>query len=83
MSREASSPPGRSVCGRNLRIAPGRCEYALALGETGLDPRIDNGLAETALDVTGRIFVTATDYVDSAPLLAGELAVTRSPLSAS
>ena len=44
--------------------------YALALVETGLDPRIDTGLAET-----GRGLLTATDPVDSIPLLAGELAV--------
>ena len=57
--------------GRDLRIAP-------ALGETGLDPRIDAGLA-----VTGCGLLTATDHVDSVrvPQLAGELAVTRSPAS--
>ena len=58
---------------RDLRIAPAPVEFALALGETGLDPRID-----TALDVTGRGPLTATDPVDSVrdPLLAGEVAVT-------
>ena len=61
-------PPAR---GRDLRIA-------LVLGETGLDPRIDTGLA-----VIGRGLLTVTDRVDSmrvAPL-AWELAVTRSPSS--
>ena len=71
------------MCGRDLRIAPAHGTYTLALGETGLDPRIDTGLAETALGVTGRGLLTATDHVDSVPMLAGELAVTRSPSSAS
>ena len=64
--------------GRDLWIAPALGACALALGETGLDPRID-----TALDVTGRGFLTATGHVDSmlVPLLAGELAVTQSPSS--
>ena len=41
--------------------------------ETGLDPQI-----ETALGVTGRGLLTATDHVGSArvPLLAGEVVVT-------
>ena len=63
--------------GRGLRIAPalGVCALgvcALALGETGLDPRID-----TALGVTGRSLLTATDHVVSVsvPPLAGRLAV--------
>ena len=53
--------------GRDLRTAPtlGTCALALALGETGLDPRIDTGLAGTALDVTGRGLLTATDHSDS------------------
>ena len=76
-------PPasGRVACGHDLRIAPALDECALVLGETGLDPRIDTGLTETALAVTGRGLLTATDHVDSVrvPLLAGELAVTRSP----
>ena len=59
------------MSGRDLRIAPAPGAYALALGETGLDPRMETGLAET-----GRGLLTATDPVDSVPLLAGELAVT-------
>ena len=43
--------------GRDLLIAP--VAFALALGETGLDPRID-----TALDVTGRGLLTATGRCD-------------------
>ena len=67
-SRERSRSLDRS---RSRRVR-------LALGETGLDPRIDTGLAETALGVTGRGLLAATDPVDSVrvPLLAGELAVT-------
>ena len=67
----------------DLRIAPALGARALALGETGLDPRIDTDLAGTALDVTGRGLLTATNHGDSVrvPLLAGELAVTRSPSS--
>ena len=49
---------GRDVIGRDLRIAPD--PVAFALGETGLDPRID-----TALDVTGRSLLITTDPVDS------------------
>ena len=64
-SRSLSS---RERSRRDLRITP-----ALVLGETGLDPRIDTGLA-----VTGCGLLTATDYVDSmrVPPLAGVLAVT-------
>ena len=60
-------PPaiGSVVCGRGLRIAPALDADALVLGETGLDPRIETGLAETALAVTGRGLLTATDHVDS------------------
>ena len=67
------SVEGGHPLGRDLRIAP-----ALILGETGLDPRIDTGLAETALGL-----LTASDHGDSVrvPLLAWELAVTRSPSS--
>ena len=66
-------PLGRAVSGDVLRIA-------LALGETGLDPRIDAG---TTLGVTGRGLLTATGHVDSMCVspLAGELAVTQSPSS--
>ena len=54
------------MIGRDLRIAP------------GLDPRIHTGLAETALGVTGRGLLTATDHVGSVRdhLLAGEVIVT-------
>ena len=64
--------------GRDLRIAPVHVACALALGETGLDPQIDTGLAETALGVAGHGLLTATDHVGSArvPLLAGEVVVT-------
>ena len=57
----------------DLRIAPDLVAFALALGETGLDPRIDTGLAET-----GRSLLTTTDPVDSIsdPLLAREVVVT-------
>ena len=64
---------GRVVIGRGLLTATALDEYALVLGETGLDPRID-----TALGVTGRDLLTATDHVDSVhvPQLAGEVTVT-------
>ena len=63
--RRSSSRSLSSASGRALRIAPAPGAYALAYGETGLDPRIDTGLAETALGVTGRGLLTATDPVDS------------------
>ena len=73
-------PPasGHGVTSRGLRTAPSRVAFALALGETGHDPRIDTGLAETAFDVPGRCLLTATGRADSVcvPLLAGEVAVT-------
>ena len=73
-------PPasGCDMIGRGLRTAPGRVAFALALGETGRDPRIDTGLGETTFDVTGCGLLTATDRVDSVrvPLLAGEVVVT-------
>ena len=49
-------PLGRCppASGRDLRIAPALGACALVLGVTGLDPRIDTGLAGTALSVTGR-----------------------------
>ena len=72
-----------SASGRDLLIAPALDECALILGETNLDPRIDTGLAETALAVTGRGLLTATDHVDSVSvsLLSVKLEVTRSPVS--
>ena len=71
--------------GRDLRIAPALGACALVLVETGLDPRIDTGLAETAFDVTGLGLLTATDRVVSmgVPLLVGGLAVTPSSTSPS
>ena len=73
-------PPtsGHGVTGRGLRTAPGRVAFALTLGETGHDPRIDTGLAKTAFDEPGRSLLTATGCADSVrvPLLAGEGAVT-------
>ena len=50
---------------------------------SGRDLRIALVLGETALAVTGRGLLTVTDRVDSmhVPLLAGELAVMRSPSS--
>ena len=56
---------GRDVIGLDLRSAPDPVAFALALGET-------------ALDVTDRGLLTATDPVDSVrdPLLAGEVVVT-------
>ena len=66
------------MIGRGLRTAPGRVAFALALGETGRDPRIDTGLGETAFDVIGRGLLTATHRVNCVrvPLLAGEVIVT-------
>ena len=71
---------GRVAIGRGLLTTTALDVYTLILGETGLDPRIDTGLAEIALDVTGRGLLTATDHVVSVrvPQLAGEVAVTRS-----
>ena len=59
---------GRDVIGRGLRTALDRVAFALALGETGRDPRI----------ATGRGLRIATDRVDNArdPLLAVEVVVT-------
>ena len=62
---------GRDVIGHDLRTAPAPVAFAL-------DPRINTGLAETALDVTGRDLLTATNPADSVcdPLLAREVVVT-------
>ena len=77
--------PGRSllvtahaVTGRGLLTAAGRGVEALGRGVTGLDPRIDTGLAVTALGVTGRGLLTATGRAVSEriPLPAGEIGVT-------
>ena len=74
------------MTGCGLRTAPGRVAFAVALGETGRDPQIDTGLAETAFGVTGRDLLTATGRdlltvtgrFDSVcvPLPAGEVAMT-------
>ena len=66
--------------GHDPRIVTALDAGALVLGETGLDPRIDIGLA-----VTGLGLLTDTDHVDSVriPQLAGELAVTRASTSIS
>ena len=62
---------------RGLLTATALDVCALILGEAGLDPRIDTGIA---LGVTGRGLLTATGHVVSVrvPQLAGEVAVTRS-----
>ena len=67
---------------RDLWIAPALGACALVFEETGLDPRID---AETALGMTGRGLLTATDHVVCVriPPLVGRLAVTRSSTSPS
>ena len=72
------SVEGGHSLGRDRRIAPTLDACALVLGETGLDPRIDTGLA-----VIGRGLLTVTDRVDSmrVPPLTWELTVTRSPSS--
>ena len=64
--------------GCGLRTALDHVAFALALREIGLDPRIDTSLAETALNVTNRGLLTATDPIDSVrnSLLAGEVVVT-------
>ena len=76
---------GRVEIGRGLLTATALGAYTLVLGETGLDPRIDTGLAGTALGVTGRGLLTATSHVVSVRvlLLAGEVAVMRFPGSIS
>ena len=83
--QEVESVEGGHRCGRSLpvcvRVVIGRGP----LTATSLDPRIDTGLAEIALDVTSRGLLTATNHVVSVrvPQLAGEVAVTRSPASIS
>ena len=69
---------GRVEIGRGLLTATALDVCAPILGETGLDPRIDTGLAKIALGVTGRGLLTATDPVVSVrvPQLTGEVAVT-------
>ena len=57
--------PVHAVTGRGLLTATGRSVVALGHGETGLDPRIDTGLAVTGRAVSERV-----------PLPAGEIGVT-------
>ena len=76
---------GRVAISRSLLTATALDACALILGKTGLDPRIDTGLAEIALDGTGCSLLTATDHVVSVRVLqlAGEVAgaFMRSPAS--
>ena len=69
--------PGRSLL-VPAHAVTGRGVEALVHGETSLNPRIDTGLAVTALGVTGRGQLTATSHVISVrvPLPAGEIGVT-------
>ena len=62
---------------RGLMTATALDVYALILGVTGLDPRIDTGVA---LGVPGRGLLPATGHIVSVhvPQLAGEVAVTAS-----
>ena len=71
---------GRFASGGGLLTATSLDVCALNLGETGLDPRIDTGLAVTALGVPGHGRLTATDHIVSVrvPLPAGEIGVTAS-----
>ena len=68
---------GRVAVGHGLLTATALDVYALILGETGLDPRVDTGVA---LGVPGRGLLPATGHVVSVriPQLAGEVAVTAS-----
>ena len=69
---------GCVASGGGLLTATALDVFALNLGETGLDPRIDTGLAVTALGVPSRSLLTATGYIVSVrvPLPAGEIRVT-------
>ena len=68
---------GSVAGGRGLLTTTALDVYALILGETGLDPRIDTGVA---LGVTGHGLLPATGHVSSVrvPQLAGEVTVTAS-----
>ena len=70
--------PAPAVTGCGLLTATGRGVEALGRDVTGLDPRIDTGLAVTALGVTGRDLLTATGRAVSEriPLPTGEIGVT-------
>ena len=65
----------RFVSGGGLQTAP-----ALNYGETGIDSRIDNGLAVATLGVPGRSRLTATSHIvqRACSLPAGEIGVTAS-----
>ena len=89
-SVEGGHCPGRSLLvfgdveiGRGLLTATALDVDALALGETGIDPRIDTGLARTTLGVTGRGLLTVTGHVVSVrvPLPTGEVRVTGHGIS--
>ena len=70
----------RFASGGGLLTATSLDVCALNLGETGLDPRIDTGVAVTALGMPGRSRLTATGHIVSVrvPLPAGEIGVTAS-----
>ena len=75
----------RFASGGGLRTTPALDVCALDYGETGIDSRIDNGLAVAALGVPGRSRLTATSHIiqRACSLPAGEIGVTASsyPLS--
>ena len=76
----------RFASGGGLRTAPSLDVCALDCGETGIDSRIDTGLAVAALGVPGRSRLTATSRIvqRACSLPVGEIgAVTRSPRSLS
>ena len=56
---------GRFASGGGLLTATSLDVCALNFGETGLDPRIDTGLAVTALGVPGRGCLTSTGHIVS------------------
>ena len=75
----------RFASGGGLRTATALDVCALDCGETGIDSRIDIGLAVAALGVPGRCHLTATSHIvqRACSLPAGEIRVTASgyPLS--
>ena len=70
----------RFASGGGLRTTPALDVCALDYGETGIDSRIDNGLAVAALSVPGRSRLTATSHIvqRACSLPAGEIGVTAS-----
>ena len=70
----------RFASGGGLRTAPALAVCALDYGETGIDSRIDNGLAVAALGVPGHSRLTATIHIVqcACSLPAGEIGVTAS-----